>query len=199
MSIDHENPGGKTALADAAAEAKRLLDEAAAEEREAEQLDLEPITAEEAAEAYEALGAGAKPLAVLRHVREERKRGRPRNVRNRRTVDTIKYLSQFGPDPLVAMMKIVGESEEAMIARSEQVDPVKKRMSYAEARAMRIRCAETLAPYFHGKQPVQVDHTIKGVTLISQIGEMRSVGGSALGGAVKGVLPYREDGEGDDG
>ncbi len=195
MSIDHEDPGGKTALEDAAAESKRLLDEAAAEEREAEQLDLEPITAEEAAEAYEDLGEGAKPLTVLRHAREKRKRGRPAGVRNRRTADTLKYLSQFGPDPLVAMMKILAESEEAMIARSQQVDPVKKRLSLAEARAMRIRVAETLAPYFHGKQPVQVDHTIKGVRLINQIGEMRSVGGSTLGGAVKGVLPFREDGE----
>lgn len=195
MSTDLDQPGGKEAFADAAAESKRLLDAARADEIEAQQLELEPITAEEAAEAQEELGPSAKPLAVLRHAREKRKAGRPAGVRNRRTADTVAYLKQFGPDPLVAMMKIVAESEEAMVARSEQVDPVKKRMSYADARAMRIRCAETLAPYFHGKQPVQVDHTIRGVRVVQQVGDLRDARRGALDGGVKGVLPFIEHGE----
>lgn len=192
MSTDLDQAGGKVAFAEAAAESKRLLDEARAQEIEAQQLDLEPITAEEAAEAQEELGRKAGPLAVLRHAREKRKAGRPAGVRNRRTRDLVAYLAQFGPDPLVALQKIVAESEEAMVARSQQLDPVQKRMSYADARAMRIRCAETLAPYFHGKQPVQVDHTIRGVRVVQQVGEMRDARRSALDGGVKGVLPFIE-------
>lgn len=195
MSIDRPKPGGKTVLNGAAAETKALIDAAIAEESD-EQFDLlEPISAEEAAEAQEELGPLAKPLTVLRHAREKRKQGRPKGVRNRRTADTIAYLGQFGPDPAVAMMKIIGESEEAMVARSRQIDPAKRQMSYADARAMRIRCAETMMPYFHGKQPVQIDHTIRGVRVVQQIGDVRAAASQTLEGRIKGVLPLPDDGE----
>jgi len=156
-------------------EAKALVEGAAAQE---EQLDLlEPITAEEMAEAQEALGANAGPLAVLREARA-RRRGRPRGVRNRRTADFEQYISQFGPDPAVFLAQCVGESEEAMVERSYAMDPPKRRLSWGDARAMRIRAAEALMPYRHGKQPVRVDATIRGVIVQEQIGDT----GRGLGG-----------------
>jgi hypothetical protein len=98
VSTEVEKLGGKTALDAVAADAKRLADEAAIEERQAQMDLLEPLSAEELAEAQEALGREAGPMAVMRHARETRK-GRPKGSRNRRTSDTIAYLSQFGPDP----------------------------------------------------------------------------------------------------
>jgi hypothetical protein len=196
VSTDPLGHGGKQALADAAAESKRLLDEAALEEREAQDDLLEPLTAEETATAQEELGAQAGPMTVVRHAREARKKGRTPNSRNRRTTDTIKYLSQFGPDPLVALMKIVGESEEAMVERSRQIDPVKKQLSYGEAKSIRVRCAETLAPYFHGKQPVQVDATIRGVIVQEFVGEPRAARGQTIDGEIKGILAPGDDREG---
>lgn len=191
VSIDGQNPGGKAALAALAAESARLVHDAAAEEETA-QLDLlGPVSAEEAAEAQEQLGASAGPLAVLRQARENR-RGRKPGSTNRRTDDTVAYLGQFGPDPAVAMMRIIAESEEAMVARSQQIDPPKKRMSYADARAMRIRCAETMIPYFHGKKPVAVDATIRGVMLVEEIG---SGVREAVGQTIDGVLGVALEGE----
>lgn len=200
MSTDPFKAGGKVDLEAMAAENAKLLDAALAEEREAEQADMfrdDPVTVEEAAEAQEELGALAGPLTVLRHVREKRKQGRPRGAKNRANRDLQAYLLQFGPDPAVTMMKIQGESVEALIARSRQLDPVKKRMSVAEALAIKIRCAEGLRKIFHGDQPVQVDHTIQGVRLVEQIGEMRERATGVIEGRAK-VLPPREI-EGDEG
>lgn len=194
MSTDPFKAGGKVDLEAMAAENARLLDAARAEEREAQQADMfddDPVTAEEAAEAYEELGNYPGPLTVLRHVREKRKLGRPRGAKNRANRDLQAYLLQFGPDPAVTMMKIQGESEEAMIARSRQLDPPKKQMTFAEARAIRIRCAEGVRKIFHGDQPVQVDHTIQGVRLVEQIGEMRERATGVIEGRAK-VLPPRE-------
>lgn len=197
MSIDGRDPGGKEAAQAFVAAAKGLVEEATAEEAD-EQLDmLEPLTAEETAEAQEELGVNAGPLAVARHARERRRRGRPPGSKNKRTADFVEYLSRFGPDPAVAMAKIVAESEEAMIERSRILDPIKKRMSYAEARAMRIRCAEGLLPYIHGKQPVKVDATIRGVLVREEIGELREARGRVVDG-VAGVLSPEEWGGGDD-
>lgn len=196
VSIGGSEPGGKEAAATIAGAAKALVEQASTEEDQAQLDMLEPLTAEETAEAQEALGANAGPLAVVRHAREQRRIGRPPGSRNRRTADFVQYLSKFGPDPAVAMAKIVGESEEAMIERSRMLDPPKKRMSYGEARAMRIRCAEGLLPYYHGKQPVQVDATIRGVLVREEIGELREARGRAIDGAFS-VIPPGEWG-GDD-
>ncbi len=199
MSTDPFKPGGKVDLEAMAAENARLLDAARAEALEAEQSDLfrdDPITAEEAAEAYEELGDNPGPLTVLRHVRDKRKQGRPKGAKNRANRDLQEYLLQFGPNPAVTMMKIQGESEEAMIARSRQLDPPKKQMTFAEARAIRIRCAEALRKVFVGDQPVQVDHTIQGVRLVEQIGEVRERKDKLIEGVAK-VLPPREN-QGDD-
>ena len=175
---------------------KRDLDEAAAEEIEAQEELFEPLTAEECAEARESLGNGAGPLTVLRHARESRKKGRTPGSRNKRTADTIAYLSQFGPDPAVAMMKIIGEDELAMVELSRQIDPTKKQLSVAEARAMRIRCMETMMPYFHGKQPVQVDATIRGILVREEIGDLKEAKNAVVDG-VLGVLAPDDDNKGD--
>jgi hypothetical protein len=168
VSTDLSKPGGKIAGEQILDVAKGLLEQAAAEE---EQFDLlEPLTAEETADAQEQLGPKAGPLAVVRRARENRKRGRPAGSRNRRTDDFVAYLQQFGPDPAVVMMKIAGESEEAMIERSRMLDPAKRQLTFGEARAMRIRCAENLQPYFHSKKPVAVDATIRGVMVVEEFG-----------------------------
>jgi hypothetical protein len=35
-------------------------------------------------------------------------------------------------------------------------------MTYGDAQSLRVRCAEALMPYMHGKRPVQVDLTASG-------------------------------------
>jgi hypothetical protein len=42
---------------------------------------------------------------VLRHARE-RRRGRPKGAKNKRTDDLAKYLLQFGEDPLVGAIRL---------------------------------------------------------------------------------------------
>lgn len=198
MSTDPFKAGGKTDLEAMAAENAKLIDAAIAEEREAEQAGLfddDPITAEEAAEAYEELGGNPGGLTVLRHVRakrEARRAGRPKGAKNRANRDVQDYLLQFGPHPAVVMMKVMAESEEAMVERSKQLDPPKKRMTYAEARAMRIRCAEGVRKIFVGDQPVQVDHSIQGVRIVEEIGRAREAAPGILDGAYK-VLPTFDD------
>jgi hypothetical protein len=115
----------------------------------------EPWTSGEVLVAREELGPDAGALAVGRHVSNQR-RGRKKGRPNRNTSDLVAYLSQFGPDPLVAAMKIIAEPEEFIVERSRVIDPPKKRLGIAEARAHRMRMIELLAPYFHGKKPVQI-------------------------------------------
>lgn len=191
MSTDRFQSGGKAEVEQAAAALRDELAEAEVEELDAQDDLFEPLTAEEMAEAAEAAGPGAGALTVMRTAREARK-GRPRGAKNKNSQDLVQYLSQFGPDPLVAAMRIVQEDELAMVALSQQVDPAKKRLAFAEARALRIRCIELLAPYFHGKQPVQVDHTIRGVRIVEEIGDMREAHGRTIDGEIKGVLPPDE-------
>lgn len=171
-------------------EAQALLE---AEAAEAEQLDLlEPLSAEEVAVAQETLGPAAGPLAVIRQAREAR-RGRPKGSRNRRSDDFEQYISRFGPDPAVVMARFLGDSEEAMVERSRQLDPVKRQLSWGDARAMRIRCAEALMPYRHAKKPVAIDTTIRGVMVVEEFG-----GGAARGVTIEaeplGVLPFEDEG-----
>lgn len=151
--------GGKR-VADALAEQKALLDQAASEQAQLELL--EPLTPLEMAEAQEALGENAGRLAVMREAR--RRRGRPKGVRNKRTDDFVKYASQFGVDPARVLMEIASTDPEVLVERSAAMDPVKKRLAYGEAQSMRIRAAETLMPYFHGKKPLQVDMNFSGLS-----------------------------------
>lgn len=192
MSTDPFKHGGKVDLEQAAAKGSALIDAAISEERDVEQSDMfDPITPEEAAEAYEELGGNVGPLTVLRHAREKRKRGRTPGSKNRANRDVQAYLLQFGPNPAVSLMRVLAMEPEAMVARSAQVDPPKKRMTLAEAMAMQIRAAESMRKVFVGDQPVQVDHSIQGVRLVEQIGEVRERKDKLIEGVAK-VLPPRE-------
>jgi hypothetical protein len=164
-------------------EAQKLVEEAASEEAQLELL--EPLTAEE---------------WLRRKRRWARMQGRwrccarpasagvgGRRGRNRRTDDFVKHLSQFGPDPAV-LAQFLATSEEAMVERSYAIDPAKRRLSWGEARAMRTRAAEALMPFYHGKQPVRVDHTIRGVIVQEQIGQIDPYAGSIIDGEPMGVL-----------
>lgn len=196
MSTDPIKHGGKLDLEDMAAESGKVIDAAIEEEREAEQGDMfEPFSSEEVLEAHEELGPDAGALSVTRHIRAKRKAGRPKGAKNRANKDVQDYLLQFGPHPAVAMMKILNETEEEMVERSKRVDPYKKRLTFGDARAMRIRCAEGVRKIFVGDQPVQVDHSIQGVRIVQEIGDRARRAGPVIDGRPK-VLPVEDDGEG---
>jgi hypothetical protein len=159
-------------------QAKRELDAAVVAE---EQLNLlEPISAEEMVEAREDLGPEAGRLTLLRHAREKR-RGRPKGARNKRTDDLAKYLLQFGEDPLVGAMRLATTQPEILIEASRQ-EFVKyvtlgagdsrrtekhvwtaPTMSYSDAQALIMRARELISPYIHGKKPVQLVHDFSGL------------------------------------
>jgi hypothetical protein len=152
-------------------DAKRDLEAAAAAEV---QLNLlEPVSAEEMVKAREDLGPDAGRLTLLRHAREKR-RGRPLGAKNRRTDDLAKYLLQFGEDPLVGAMRLATTQPEILIEASKQEkvhsfskagEPrvVIERMTYGEAQALIMRARELIAPYVHGKKPVQLVHDFSGL------------------------------------
>lgn len=182
--------GGKGAAQDLVDQSKALFDAASAEEQQLSLLD--PITPEEMAEAQEDLGPSAGNLAVLRHAREKRK-GRPFGSKNRRTDDFENYISQFGSDPAVALTRIHSTAPEVLVERSRQLDPPKRRLSYGDATNMVIRAAEAMMPFRHSKKPVAIDHTVRGVIVKEEIGDLRRVGGATIDGEVIGVAIEGED------
>lgn len=163
--------GGAGLANDLIADAKAIVE---AEGADAEQLDLlDPVSPEEMLEAREELGPGAGRLSVLRHARE-RKRGRPKGARNKRTDDFARYLLGFGQHPAITMMQIQATAPEVLIEASKQEkvhsfrkdgtpNLVTERLTYHEAQSLRIRCAEGLMPYLESKKPVAVDMTFSGV------------------------------------
>lgn len=164
--------GGAGVAAEALATAKALFEGAVAAETQLEML--EPVTAEEMLEAREDLGPEAGRLALVRHAREKRAAGRPPGARNKRTDDFARYLLQFGQDPALALMQIVNSQPELLIEASKQEKVhsfsklgearlVIERMTFAEAQSLRIRCAEALMPYIHGKKPVSIEHSFAGI------------------------------------
>jgi hypothetical protein len=60
---------------------------------------------------------------------------------------------------------------------------------------MKIRAAETLMPYFHGKQPVKVDATIRGVMVVEEIGTMQN-SSMTIDLDPLGLMAIGEDGDG---
>jgi hypothetical protein len=148
--------------------------EHAADVANSAQLDLlDPVSPEEMVEAREELGAEAGRLTLLRHAREKR-RGRPFGAKNKRTDDLAKYLLQFGEDPLVGAMRLATVQPEILIEASKQEkvhsfskagEPrlVIERMTYSEAQALIMRARELIAPYIHGKKPVQLVHDFSGL------------------------------------
>lgn len=176
--------GGKLVADELLAQSKALFEAAVAEE---EQLDLlDPVSPEDMALAQEELGANAGNIAVLQHARKK-KQGRPVGARNKRTDDFEAYIRQFGSDPAVTLMEIQSTAPEMLVERSRQIDPIKRRMSYADAQALRVRCAEGLMPYLHGKMPVTVDATIRGVMVVEEIGGSRPRG-AIIEGEILGVM-----------
>ena len=181
--------GGKLVADELIAQSKALFESAAAEEQQLDLLD--PVSPEDMALAQEELGPLAGNIAVLRHARLK-KQGRPMGSRNKRTDDFEAYICQFGSDPAVTLMEIQSTPPEMLVERSRQIDPIKRRMSYADAQALRVRCAEALMPYLHGKKPVTVDATIRGVMVVEEIGGNRARG-STIEGEILGVMA--DDGE----
>ena len=162
---------------------------------EQEQLDLlEPLTAEELSEVQQDLGAAAGLVTVMAEARKRRK-GRPVGSRNKRTDDFAKYIGQFGQDPAITLMQIQSTPSEELVARSKLLDLPKRQMSYADAQALRIRCAEALMPYLHSKKPIAVDATVRGVIVQEQIGEIRPVRGTVIDGDVLGLGPVDDRGD----
>jgi len=164
--------GQDKVISDALDGAKALVEQA---QGEAEQLDLlEEVTPEDMVEARELLGPNAGRLSVLRQARET-KRGRPKGSRNKRTDDFARYLQQFGQHPAITMMQIQNTPPELLIEASKQqkvhsfrkdgrANIVIERMTYAEAQALRVRCAEGLLPYIESKRPVAVDMNFSGLS-----------------------------------
>lgn len=135
-----------------------------------EQLSLlDPVSAEEMVVAREELGPEAGTMTLLRHAREQRRRGRPLGAKNKRSDDFAKYLAQFGPDPMIGAYRLANTPPEVLIEASKQEkvhsfdkanNPrlVIERMTYAEALAIIMRARELVAPYLHGKKPVTINH-----------------------------------------
>lgn len=154
-------------------DAKALVE--AGRDADAVQLDmLNPITPEEMVDARARLGKrdGATHSEVLAEARRGRA-GRPKGSRNRRTDDFARYLLGFGQHPAITMMQIQATPPEMLIEASRQPkvhsfrkngkpNMVTERMTYAEAQALRVRCAEGLMPYLESKLPVKIDLTANG-------------------------------------
>lgn len=169
MSTDRPEDPVKTQLD----QARSLVQAEAA--HEAEQVDLfGTVSAEEMVEAREALGGEAGHMAVLREARL-RRGGRPKGARNKRNDDFARYIQQFGQHPAITLMQVQSTPPEVLIEASKQPkvhsfrkdgtpNIVVERMSYAEAQALRARCAETLLPYLEGKKPVAIDMNFTGVS-----------------------------------
>jgi hypothetical protein len=185
--------GGKTVADQLVAQSKALFEEAAAEEEQLSLLD--PLTPEEMAVAQEECGPNAGNLTVLRHAREKRKSGRPLGARNKRTDDFEQYIRQHGTDPAITLMQIQSTQAEVLVERSKQMDPVKRRLSYGDAQALRVRCAEALMPYLHGKKPVTVDANIRGVMVVEEIGGDRRYQPTTIDGEIVGIGVVEGDDE----
>lgn len=159
MSTDRtKNSGEKGAAEQLVAETKALVD--GARRQEAQQLDLLGVPDPEAmAAAREKLGPKAGQLTVLE---EARKAGRPKGSRNRRTEDFRRFILAHGQHPAITMMQVQNTPPEVLVERSAAIDPPKRRMSYADAQALRLRAAEGLMPFIESKQPVAVELGIDG-------------------------------------
>lgn len=191
--------GDAKIVSDAMADAKALLAEEMAAE---EQLELrEPVSAEDMAEAREELGENAGRITVLKRAREKR-RGRPPGAKNKRTDDFARYLLSFGQHPAITMMQISSTQPEMLIQASMQEkvhsfrkdgtpNVVTERMTYAEAQALRVRCAEGLLPYIESKKPVAIDATIRGVRVIEEA--PRAPGTGAIEGEFTRLGTFGED------
>ncbi|MBO9380174.1 hypothetical protein GG804_25735 [Sphingomonas histidinilytica] len=182
--------GDAKVVGDLVGGAKAVYEQAIAEE--AEQLELLGAPSpEQIAEARERLGANAGHLAVLREAR----RGRPPGARNKRTDDYARLLLSHGRDPGVNMMILANTPPEVLMKNSERtvtrvtkdgkVITYTESMSYAEALSLILRASEGVQPYINSKKPIAVDATIRGVRVIEQRGDMKPVGPTIDGKAIR--------------
>jgi hypothetical protein len=149
---------GKGVAEQLVAQSRALLD---GSRRREEQLGMfDPVLPEEMAAAQERLGPNAGNMAVLEEAR--RGRGRPKGSRNKRSSDFAAFILSHGTHPAITMMQIQSTPPEVLVERSRQIDPVKRRLSYGDAQALRVRCAEGLLPYIESKKPVAVELDTKG-------------------------------------
>lgn len=124
-------------------------------------------TDEEAAEARARHDAG-DPFADATEAGERRRnRGRPKGALNTKTKDFERYYAAMGyRDPLVAWAQFltrdpvdlqawIEEHERTKVAVGKQVRTALPQL--LDIIAEQHRCAERLAPYLHGKKPVQVE------------------------------------------
>lgn len=189
VSTDAQSAGGKQVGADIVGEAKALVEAAAAEEEQFELL--EPLTAEELHTVRTEM-PNAGIVAVMAEARK--RRGRPKGSKNRRTDDFERYIKQFGQDPAITLMQIQSTAPEELVARSQMMDPEKRRLSFGDAQALRVRCAEALMPFLHGKVPVKVDATIRGVMVVEEIGHAGRGVIIDQGGDPLGIMPPDDEG-----
>ena len=172
MSTDS---GDKAALAGPIGQSKALVE--AGREALAVQDELfDTVSAEDMVEAREALEARGEPFTRRQQVQEARKRrrGRPKNARNKRTEDFARYVLSHGQDPAITLIQIASTQPEMLIEASAQpkvhsfradgtANVVTERMTYEQAQALRARCADILMPYIHGKKPIAIDMNFTGI------------------------------------
>lgn len=159
MSTDPLGIGGKGAASGLVERSKGALPAVRSQPAQVDFLDTP--TPEDMARSRVALGEGASELDVLDHARKGRG-GRRKGSQNRRSKDFEAYIRSFGRDPAVTLMEIQNTPPEVLVERSKALDPEKRRLSYGDAQALRVRCAEVLLPYVHGKKPVQVELGVDG-------------------------------------
>lgn len=96
--------------------------------------------------------------------------GRPKGARNKRTEALARYLVQQHGDPLVALASLYGRATDALAAELG-CKPI-------EALALQVKAAAEVAPYVHGKQPVQLDITKREdfVIVMAAAGEVGALG-----------------------
>lgn len=198
---------GEHGVMDAALRDAKLLIEAAVVE---EQLDLlAPPSPEEMADAREELGPEVGRMALVRHAREKR-RGRPKGAKNKRTDDFARYLLGFGQHPAITMMQIQSTPPEVLmeaskreftkhvrlgtgdLAKVETLVWTAPTLTYEGAQSLRIRCAEGLMPFLESKKPVAVDMTIRGVDVIEEA--PRQLTGGTIEGEFVEVAPGDDEG-----
>lgn len=150
--------GGKDVAEQLVAQSKGLVAQARGREEQLGMFD--PLLPEEMLAAQERLGPNAGTTAVLAEAR--RGRGRPRGSKNKRSTDFANFILAHGTHPAITMMQIQSTPPEVLVERSRQIDPVKRRMSYADAQALRTRCAEGLLPYIESKKPMAVELDVNG-------------------------------------
>lgn len=94
--------------------------------------------------------ADAEPVAA-----GERRAGRPRGARNRRTAEMVRYLTEARglKTPLEFLVEMFNEAP-AEVARRMGLFGAEGGLATAEAAKMQVQAAIAALPYMHAKQPV---------------------------------------------